>query len=203
MVLLLAAMLVLPVAGAAQGPAGAGAGSGAGSRSRASSNPFASSDFDNWQFAVGYQYNRINLLGTPFNTNGINLTVTRYFRRWFGVDGQVGIGLWGDTGTTTNPPNLGAHSVFVGGGPRLALRGSRRIEPWVHALVGLQNFRFTQTAAGPLGSNHGLGMVGGGGADFALNPHLAVRVEADFLETRLFSAYQRHFQMVGGFVVNF
>jgi hypothetical protein len=197
---LLAAVLLLAVVTAAQGPAGAGAGSGSGSRSRTSA--LSTSDFDQWQLAVGYQYNRINLLGTPFNTDGLNVTVTRFFGRWFGLDAQLGTGFFGNTGTTSNPPNLGVHSLFIGGGPRLAFRGRSRIEPWVHAVIGLQDFRFTQTA-GLLGSNQALGGAGGGGADFAFTPHLALRVEADVLETRFFSTYQRHFQVVGGFVVNF
>jgi hypothetical protein len=198
--LILAAVLVLPIVAAAQGPAGAGAGPSP--RSRSGTSAYSSSDFSQWQVAVGYQYNRINLLGSPFNTDGLNVTVTRFFGRWFGVDGQLGTGFFGNTGATSNPPNLGVNSLFVGGGPRLAYRSRSRIEPWIHVVVGLQDFRFTQTA-GVLGSNHALGGVGGGGLDYALGPHLALRGEADVLETRFFSTYQRHFQAIGGFVLNF
>jgi len=197
---LLATVLLSAVIVAAQGPVGAGSGSGGGSRSRTPA--FSASDYDQWQLAVGYQYNRINLLGTPFNTNGLNIAVTRFFGRWFGLDGQVGIGLIGNTGSSSSPPNLDACSVFVGGGPRLAFRGRSRVEPWVHAVVGLQAFRFTQTA-GLLGNNNAFGGEGGGGLDYALGPHLALRVEAEFIETHFFSTYQRSFQAASGFVYNF
>jgi hypothetical protein len=115
---------------------------------------------------------------------------------------SVGAGLLGNTGTTTNPPNLGVHSLFVGGGPRVAIRGRSRFEPWVHATAGLQDFRFTQTA-GILGSNHGFGLTAGGGVDITLSQHVGLREEADIIETNLFSTYQRHFQVVSGVVFNF
>jgi hypothetical protein len=197
---LFAAVFLFPVIAAAQGPVGAGAGSGPTPRSRTSA--YSAKDFTEWQVAIGYQYDRINLLGTPFNTNGLNIGVTRFFGRWFGLDGQVGIGLGGNTRNSSSPPNLDAHSVFVGGGPRLAFRGRSRFEPWVHVVVGLQDFRFTQTA-GLLGSNNAFGGEGGGGLDYALGPRLAVRVEAEFLETHFFSTYQRSFQAVTGLVYNF
>jgi len=90
----------------------------------------------------------------------------------------------------------------VGGGGHLAYRGRGRVEPWIHGVVGMEHFRFTQTA-GLLGSNTALGGSAGGGADFHLNPHTAFRVEADWLGTRFFSANQRHFQVVTGLAFNF
>ncbi len=196
----LIAILIFPLAAAAQGPAGAGAGSGP--KSTGSSGPFSEGGVSDWQLAVAYQYNRVNVTGTPFNTHGANMTVTRYFGRWFGVDGQVGIGFHGNTGATTVPPNLGVHSVFVGGGPRLAYRGSGRMQPWAHFVIGLQDFRFTQTA-GVLGNNKALGGEAGGGADFLLTRHFSFRVEADALGTRFFSMNQRHFLAISGIVLNF
>src|SRR5882672_4064402 len=93
---LLLGVLLFSVAVAAQGPAGVGAGAGSAPRSR--SGPFSGSDNNPWEVAIGYQYNRINLIGTPFNTHGLNLTVTRFFGRWFGLDGQIGAGFHGNTG---------------------------------------------------------------------------------------------------------
>jgi hypothetical protein len=150
---------------------------------------------------MGYQYNRINLTGKAFTTNGVNISAVRYFGSWFGAEGQAGFG-FGNTGTTTSPSNLTTGSVFIGGGPRLALRGHSRIEPWVHAIAGLQHFRFTQTV-GVLGSNTAFAGLGGGGIDLRLGPHLSFRVEGDVLESHFFSMYQRSFQGVSGLVLNF
>jgi hypothetical protein len=203
--ILVVAVLLFSLSAAAQAPAGAGADGGAGpssrSRTRPGPGPRYNYDLTEWQVAIGYQYNRINLLGTPFNTNGLNTSVVRFFRSWVGLEGQLGLG-YGNTGTATVPPSLIAKSLFAGGGPRLAFRGRSRIEPWVHVVVGIEHFRFTQTA-GLLGGNTALGGVGGGGIDFRLTPHTSFRTEADWLATRFFSVNQRHFQLVSGLVLNF
>jgi hypothetical protein len=189
----------------AQGPAGAGTkgGGGESTRSRTRSGPRPRNNYDltKWQVAIGYQYNRINLVGTPFNTNGLNTSVVRFFGRWIGLEGQMGLG-YGNTGASTAPPSLTAKTLFAGGGPRLAFRGRSRVEPWVHAVVGIEHIRFTQTA-GLLGTDTALGGAGGGGIDFRLTPHTAFRTEADWLATRFFSVNQRNFQIVSGLVFNF
>ena len=199
--ILVGAGLFLSVSASAQGPAGAGAGAGTPSSRRSGSHPRTAYELTNWQVSVGYQYNRINLTGTPFDTNGVNSSFVRYFGRWIGAEAQLGLG-FGNTGVTTAPPNLTAKSLFAGGGPRLALRGHGRVEPWVHAIVGIEHFRFSQTS-GVLGNNSALGGVGGGGIDFRLNPRTSLRVEGDWLGTRFFSVNQRSFQVVTGLVFNF
>jgi hypothetical protein len=196
---LLGVLLFLAVSAGAQGPPPAGVGAGSGSTG--GSRPFARGDFASWQVSLGYQYNKINLIGTPFNTNGLNADIVRYFGRWFGVEGQFGVG-FGNTGSTSTPPNLGVHSLFAGGGVRLAYRNHSRIEPWVHIVAGVDDFRFTQTA-GVLGNNTGLGGNAGGGVDYFVGRHMAVRVEADVMGSRFFSTEQRHFQAVSGLVFNF
>lgn len=193
--LLLGALLCLCVTASAQGPAGAGAGKGS---TRHSGSTYELSE---WQFSAGYQFERVNLLGTPFNTNGLNVCVVRYFGRWLGAEGQLGLG-FGNTGATTAPPDLTAKSIYAGVGPRLALRGHSRLEPWIHANIGFEHFRFSQTA-GVLGTNTALAGVAGGGVDFRLNPRTSLRVEGDSVGSRFFSTNQRSFQVIAGLVVNF
>jgi opacity protein-like surface antigen len=157
---------------------------------------------DGWQFGFGYQYNRDNLVGTPFNTHGINLSVTHYFNNWFGVEGQLGAGLTGSTGMTTTPPNSDVKSLFIGGGARVAYHNRTRFEPWVHVLLGLDHYRFVENA-GFLGSNNALAYPLGGGVDTYLTAHLAIRAEADYVMSRFFSSSQRSFQAIGGLVLGF
>ena len=193
--LLLGAILCLCVSASAQGVAGAGA------RNGSSRHSISAYEFSQWQISVGYQYERVNLLGTPFNTNGFNVSAVRYFGRWLGAEGQLGLG-YGNTGNTSVPPNLTAKSILVGVGPRVALRGSSRFEPWVHANFGIEHFRFGQTA-GVLGNNSAIAGVGGGGVDFRLNPRTSFRAEADWVGSHFFSTNQRSFQVVTGLVLNF
>jgi|SRR5579872_1403924 len=195
--LLLGAILCLCLSASGQGPAGAGAGRGS-TRHSASAREY---ELGTWQISAGYQYERVNLLGTPFNTNGLNISAVRYFNKWFGAEAQFGFG-FGNTGATTVPPNLTAKSILVGGGPRLALRGHGRLEPWIHGNIGFDHFRFSQTA-GVLGSNNALAGVGGGGVDFRLTPRTSFRGEVDWVGSRFFSTTQRSFQVVTGVVINF
>ncbi|HEY2646028.1 MAG TPA: hypothetical protein VGI34_03610, partial [Candidatus Acidoferrales bacterium] len=157
---------------------------------------------DPWQVAVGYQYNRDNLLGSPFDTHGLNVTVTRFFGRWIGVDAQLGTGFYGNTGQTTTPPNLSVKTIFYGAGPRLALRTGSRYEPWIHLVVGMEHYRFSQTA-GLLGSNNAFAGNAEAGLDVYMRPHLALRGQAGFVGSRFFSANQRSFEIVGGVVLGF
>ncbi len=193
--ILVGVVLCLSVTASSQGPAGAGTGVGTGHHSR------PSSELSTWQLTLGYQFNRINLLGKPFNTNGLNVSTVRYFRKRFGAEAQVGGG-FGNSGATTAPPNLTVKSLFAGGGPHFVLRGHGRIEPWAHALVGMELIRFSQTA-GLLGSNKALAGVAGGGLDLRITAGTSFRAEGDWLGSRFFSADQRHFQVVTGLVFNF
>jgi hypothetical protein len=194
-VILVGVVLCLSVSASAQRPAGAGTGVGTGRHSN------SSHEISEWQLTFGYQFNRINMLGRPFDTNGFNISTVRYFGRWFGAEAQAGVG-YGNTGATTVPSSLIAKSLFAGGGPRLAFRGHGRIEPWVHALVGKELFRFSQTA-GRLGSNSALAGVSGGGVDLRLTARTSFMVEGDWLGSRFFSADQRHFQVLTGLVFKF
>ena len=193
-IFILGIMLAFSASASAQGPAGVGS-QGGGYFSGQHQN-------DPWQAAFSYQYNRDNLLGSPFNTHGLNVTVTRFFGRWIGVEATVGTGFFGTTGQTTNPPNLSVKSVFFGAGPRLALRTGSRFEPWIHIVAGMEHYRFSQTA-GILGSNNALAGEAGIGMDVYLRPHLALRGEAGFIGSRFFSANQRSFQVLGGVVFGF
>ena len=187
-------ILLFSHSAAAQGPAGVGAEPGFFSTGAHEENK--------WNIGVGYQYNRDNLLGIPFNTSGINVSAARYFDRWFAIEAQLGAGLIGNSGQSSTPPNLAVKSIFIGAGPRVAFRTRSRYEPWVHLLFGLDHYRFSQTA-GLLGSNNSVGGTAGGGMDVYLNPHFALRVGADAIVTHFFSTNQRSFQVVGGVVFGF
>ena len=191
-------VIFISITASAQGPAGVGSGPQSGPRY----SPVGEHEYDPWQIAVGYQYNRENLLGTPFNTHGVNVSVARYFGRWFAVEAQVGAGLFGNTGQTTSPPSLNSKSIYAGAGPRLAFRNHSRYEPWAHVLVGVEHFRFTQTV-GLLGNNNALAGPAGGGVDVHLTPHLAFRGEADAVGSRFFSTNQRSFQVIAALVFGF
>ena len=161
-----------------------------------------------WQISIGYQFNRFSMPSQTangdtvpafsVNDNGLNVSFTRFFRSWVGLEAESAAGF----GSGSAPQIPSAASIFVGGGPRFARRGHGRYEPWGHFLVGLEHFRFTQTATA-YGSNNSLALVGGGGVDIHMNQRTAFRVQADYLETSLFKLSQNNWQIGVGVVFNF
>jgi opacity protein-like surface antigen len=156
-----------------------------------------------WQLGIGYQYQHYNVLGQTFHDHGFNTDITRYLNDWFGVEGAVAMG-WGNLGTSPIPiaPCNCAKSLFVGGGPHVAVYNHRRFEPWAHALVGWQHFRFTQTA-GLLGSNSAFGFMAGGGVDYKLGAGVYWRIQGDYIGTHFQSTMQTNYSFGSGLVLNF
>jgi hypothetical protein len=154
-------------------------------------------DREPWQIEMGYQYQHMSLLGQKFHTNGYHTDVVRYISNWYGLEGTAAMG-FGNTGGTIHRD---AKSLFLGGGPRLALYSNRRFEPWAHALVGWEHFRFTQSSI--LGSNSALGFMAGGGVDYKIGTNLSWRIQADFLGSHFGNVVQKNYSFGSGFVLNF
>jgi len=152
-----------------------------------------------WQLGIGYQYQHYQVLGQSFHNHGFNTDITRYVTDWLGLEGNVAMGFGGNTGA---PLHLDAKSLFVGGGPHIAIYNSSRLEPWGHVLVGLQHFRFTQTG-GILGSNNALGIMAGGGVDIKFGSRVSWRIQGDYIGTHFQSAMQTNYSFGSGFVLNF
>jgi hypothetical protein len=161
-----------------------------------------------WQLSIGYQFSRFSMPlqsikgnavpAFTVNDNGLDASITRFFLSWGGLEGAAAAGF----GSGSTPQISSATSVFIGGGPHFAIRGRGRYEPWFHVLVGLEHFRFSQTAV-DYGSNNSVGFIGGGGVDMHLNERAALRAHFDYLGTALFSRSQSNFQVGAGVVFSF
>jgi len=168
----------------------------------AAASPQGSSDSPgDWQLAFSYQYNRLRLgPNSHANTHGFNTSVVRFVGGHFGLEGDLGTG-FGNTGSSGVPANLVVKTVFLGGGPHISFNRDSAFEPWVHGLIGLEHYRFTQT--GTLGTSNAVAWTLGGGADLHFNPRTAFRVQGDYLGTRPNSSTQSNFQLIVGLVFNF
>jgi hypothetical protein len=125
---------------------------------------------------------------------GWNVAAAYFFNDWFGVEGTVTPAFsFGTVFANEHVKYLG-----YGGGPKFVRRGGPW-EPWGHAIFGGAHI-LPQTAAG---GRSGFGMQLGGGADYVLDVHWALRVEADYLRTSLFGASQNSGQGVLGIVYRF
>jgi len=159
---------------------------------------FIHTDREPWQVGAGFQYLHFSVLGQSFHNLGYRGDVTRYLTNSLGVEGATILG-FGHTGAN---PSQDAKSFFVGGGPHYSLHATGRIEPWVHALIGWQHFRFTQ---GPvLGSNSGYGFLLGGGVDYKIGEgRLFWRFQGDYVGAHVGSSISSNYSFGTSLILNF
>jgi opacity protein-like surface antigen len=152
-------------------------------------------DGGNWQVGMNYTYQRYDISGNNNGLQGFHTTVSKYLgdSNW-GLEGAVSAS-WGAINPLTKE-----HLVFYGGGLRISAR-DRRVQPWVHALVGGAHVRLTQ-AIGPAAFN-GFAFEVGGGLDWRLSGHWALRMQVDYLATRIGGAWQHGINAGAGLVVSF
>lgn len=167
----------------------------------ATPKPSNSVDEFNKQITISYEFPEFrNVGGLTFHGNGLNVNFNWYHNDWIGFEGDVATN-FGMTPYKPFPQGISDDSVFFGGGVRFGYRRKRKIEPWGHVVVGLQDFVFTQT--GTVGHNHGVGYLIGGGVDYKLAPRLYLQGEFDYLGTHILSANQNNFKIDVGVGFNF
>jgi len=130
---------------------------------------------------------------------GFDAALTRYFgHRPIGITFDVG-GSW----RSTDPADSSLVTAMAG--PTIKARG-HRVEPFVHALVGVGrfaaanqqlNFRFDKSTAG-------WAYAAGGGLDLNVNNRFAIRAfQADYLSTRIAGKNVRNLRAGIGVVLRF
>jgi opacity protein-like surface antigen len=149
---------------------------------------------DRWQIGVGVALVRFRSSVYYATAVGLNTSVSYFLKDSLAVEGAV---------TSAFAPSVfqsfeKVKYVGYAAGPKYTL-GADRVQPWVHALVGGMHI-LPQTA---LGSQNGFELLLGGGADYVLNPHWALRLEADYLRTHVFGQWQNSGQAVLGAVYRF
>jgi opacity protein-like surface antigen len=166
--------------------------------------PKQSSSVDefNRQISINYEFVDFrNVHGLSFHGNGVNVDFNWYFKDWLGFEVNESSN-FGTTPLKPFPDGISDDNVFIGGGIRYGYRRKQKLEPWAHAIVGLQEVIFTQVTTG-IGHDKGLGYVLGGGIDYKLAPRLYLQVEGDYLGTHLASANQNNFKIDAGVAFNF
>ena len=88
-------------------------------------------------------------------------------------------------------------------GPRVMIR-SRRATLFAHGLVGGNTFRVASTSSTPSTSKNGFAAGVGGGLDYNVGFHLAIRViQADYLRTRITNQWFHDARLGMGIVFKF
>lgn len=119
--------------------------------------------------SVGYSYFRLGGSG-GLNQNGASGSVAFNPNRWLGFVADFG-------GYHASPAGVSVNTYTYMFGPRFTLRNPTHVNPFVQGLIG--GSRITVGSGG--GSNSQFAYSLGGGADFAILPHLAFRPQVDYV----------------------
>jgi hypothetical protein len=145
----------------------------------------------------GFSYARLNDSGTSTNTKGIVGSFAWNAKPWLQLvaDSSYNVGSYNGVNVTLYGNHFGAR-VFH------RERNSWRASPFAEALFGGSHVNNTVSGGGLQLTDLGFSMKVGGGADFNLTPHFAVRVlEADYYRTTLFGTHQNNIWLTTGFVI--
>jgi hypothetical protein len=146
----------------------------------------------------GFSYARLNDGGTSTNTKGIVGSFAWNARPWLQIvaDSSYNVSSYNGVNVTLYGNHYGAR-VFH------RERNKWRASPFAEFLVG--GSHVNNTVSGPGGLTYtdlAFSMKAGGGVDFNLSPHFAVRVfDADYYRTSLFSTHQNNIWLSTGFVI--
>jgi hypothetical protein len=149
-------------------------------------------DESSWQLGIGFAFTRFRSSIYNASAAGVNTSLTHFTNDWFAIEGNLN-----STFAPTILLNEHIKLIVYGVGPKIAWR-QRNVEPWLHVLVGGIH-ALPKTA----GSKNGFAAQLGGGADFRWLPRLGLRLEADYVASRLFNQTQNNLQLAAGFVFYF
>jgi outer membrane immunogenic protein len=123
------------------------------------------------ELSASYSYLRFGV-SNGVNQNGASISAVANLNRWFGLASDFGGYHKSEAGVTFN-------TYTYLGGPRFSYRKSSRVTPFSQVLVG--------GARGSLagsGSGNGFAYRVGGGVDWGLTQHLALRPQLDYIGMR-------------------
>jgi hypothetical protein len=146
----------------------------------------------------GFSYARLNDGGTTTNTKGIVGSFAWNAKPWLQIVADTSYNV-----SSYNGVNVTLYGNHYGVRVFHRERNKWRASPFAEVLVG--GSHVNNTVSGPGGLQYtdlGFSMKAGGGVDFNLTPHFAVRVfDADYYRTSLFGAHQNNIWLTTGFVI--
>jgi hypothetical protein len=150
---------------------------------------------DDYRWQLGLAATWLRFQSNVFNASavGIKTSISYFTNDWFGIEGNV---------TAAFAPQIfdkeHVKLLTYGGGPKIAWR-QKQWEPWLHAIFGGAHEQPQVVGQG----RNTYSIQAGGGADYRWQPHLAFRLEGDYVLTGFFGHRQNDFQLAGGIVFHF
>ena len=140
--------------------------------------------------SLSYSYFRLGNSG-GINQNGVSGSIAYNPNRWLGIVGDIG-------GYHASPGGVSLNTYTYLFGPRLTFRNPSKVNPFVQALLG--GSRITVGSGG--GSNNQFAYSVGGGVDFGILPHLALRPQLDYVGLNTPGGHTNCTRVSVGFVVH-
>jgi len=153
----------------------------------------AAQDYPKAEIFGGYQYIRLNPGGG--NCQGGAGSVAGNLNHWFGV-----VGDFGACKVTGQPSGSSAHLVNYLFGPKLTYRSRGRLSPFAQVLFGGERVSVSASGLGST-SDSSFAMAFGGGADYEMTNHVAIRlIQAEYLYTKFGGTHQNNGRISAGIV---
>src|ERR1700737_781105 len=156
----------------------------------------ASAKAQNFEVGGNYQFVRINPGGGASGSNcqGAAGSAAVGLNNWASI-----VGDFGGCKITGMPAGSSGSQINYLFGPRITARGYGRFNPFVQTLFG--GVHDSATAAGLTATANSFGWTIGGGADFAVTKHVALRaIQFDYLYTHFGGTRQNNFRIQSGLV---
>jgi opacity protein-like surface antigen len=146
------------------------------------------------EIAGGYSFLDANVNGSSFHLNGGFGSATENLNSWIG--GRLEINAFSGTASGTS---VTAQTFTYG--PVFSYRKYDRFTPYAHLQLGA--IHASQGFLGISASASKFALAAGGGADYNINPRVAIRVQADYLMSRFLNLRQDNIQFSTGLVFRF
>ena len=153
----------------------------------------------------GYTYYNTDISSIDrSNTNGWQASVEGKVLPWVGIVADVGnhygsanfpAGCGGGIGFCSINLDVSEHNYLFG--PRVSFSAGR-IRPFVEGLIGVGHVNVKDAT-----SDTSFASALGGGIDYRLIPHLAWRLQGDYVTTHFFDTRQNNLQVSTGVVIRF
>jgi len=136
--------------------------------------------------------------------NGWNASLEGKLLPWVGIVADLSGHYGSQTFVVTTPEgptsnSVSGHETDVMFGPRLAVPIGK-FRPFAEAMFGVGHMNTGESISN---SDTSLATAVGGGLDYKILRILALRAEADYVQTRFFSATQNNFRFSTGIVIRF
>ena len=160
-----------------------------------------SEGYPKFEVGGGFMYRNYDLQESPRqNEPGWFLTADYNFANWLGLDLDIDEGF-----VAANSVSFQFHHFTFMAGPQVYPLGHRKLTPFAHALFGDSSEFFSAQDEFPAFSDNRFAWEIGGGVDWSVTHHIAVRLgEFDFEQTHNFgNPVQNNFKYKGGVVFRF